>query len=116
MPFPGWPLSVLGFFIEDKKMKTHEFFVCQHCGNTEIFRVFTGNFQVVVQSAETGTRIDESCLLPSLRTSDNFVECQLCFKRTEREVALLIGRKYIDKHQKLSKTATALRHDAYAPV
>lgn len=103
-----------GFFMEEEKMKTREFFVCAHCGNTEVFKVFTGNFQVVVQSLEKGARIDQSNVLPSLRMEDNFVECQSCRRKTEYEEALFLGEKYIKKHQKLLKDVTVLRNNAHA--
>ncbi|MBI5307713.1 MAG: hypothetical protein HZB37_05110 [Planctomycetes bacterium] len=81
-------------------MKTQEFFVCPHCGNAKIFKVFSANFQVIVQSLETGRRIDESGTLPSLRKADNFIECSSCFQKLDYDAAAYLGNKYISKHQK----------------
>lgn len=83
-------------------MNTNKFFVCPNCGNDKIFRVFTSSFQVVVQSPEMGVRIDESGVLPNLRHHDNFIECQVCLKKTEYDVALDLGKKYIECMEKLS--------------
>ena len=81
-------------------MKAQEFFVCPHCGNTKIFKVFSTSFQVIVQSLEMGGRIDESCMLPSLRKSDNFIECSSCFQKLDYDAATYLGNKFISKHQK----------------
>jgi len=83
-------------------MRAQEFFVCQYCGNTKIFKVFSANFQVVVQSLEAGRRIDESGMLPSLRKADNFIECSSCFQKLDYDAAVHLGNKYISKHQKLA--------------
>ena len=82
-------------------MKAQEFFVCPHCGNTKIFKVFSSSFQVIVQSLETGGRVDESDTLPSLRKTDNFIECSSCFQKLDYEVAAYLGNKFISKHQEL---------------
>ena len=62
-------------------MLTNTFFVCPHCGNVTKFKIFTSNFWVVKQSPEMGIRIDESNIMPSLRKTDNYIECQICFKK-----------------------------------
>ncbi len=62
-------------------MLTNTFFVCQNCGNVTKFKIFTSNFRVVKQSPETGIRIEESNIMPSLREIDNYIECQMCFKK-----------------------------------
>lgn len=80
-------------------MKPQEFYVCPHCGNTRIFRIFSTNFKVIVQSLEAGKRIDESGVLPSLRRADNFIECSSCFQKIDTEAAAYLGDKYISKHQ-----------------
>ena len=82
-------------------MKSQTFFVCPHCGNTKTFKVFSANFQVIVQSLETGGRIDASDTLPSLRKMDNFVECTSCFQRLDYDTAAYLGNKFINKHRKL---------------
>ena len=75
-------------------MMLNTFFVCPECGNAEKFKVFTGNFQIVRQSAE-GVRIYESGVMPNLRENDNYIECQLCSKRSEYYLAADIGKNYI---------------------
>ena len=82
-------------------MKAQEFFVCPHCGNTKVFKVFSSNFQVIVQSLETGMRIDESGTLPSLRKADNFIECSSCFQKLDYDAAAYLGHKFVNQHQKL---------------
>lgn len=77
-------------------MKTHKFFACPNCGNIEKFLVFTSNFQLIKQSPEIGSRIYESEVLPNLQQSDNYIECQLCFRRSEFNTALDLGQKYVD--------------------
>lgn len=77
-------------------METNKFLACPGCGNTQKFKVFIGNFQVIRQSPEAGMRVYESDVLPNTQQSDNYVECQLCFKRSEYVTALELGRKYIN--------------------
>lgn len=79
------------------------FFVCPNCGNVKNFRVFTSNFQVVKQSPEMGIRIDESDVMPSLREDDNYIECQMCFKKLEYDLAIDIGKKYLQKSIRLRR-------------
>ncbi|HHT9114595.1 MAG: hypothetical protein HZA47_04275 [Planctomycetes bacterium] len=79
------------------------FFVCPNCGNVKNFRAFTSNFQVVKQSPEMGIRIDESDVMPSLREDDNYIECQMCFKKLEYDLAIDIGKKYLQKSMRLYK-------------
>ena len=76
-------------------MLTDTFFVCPNCGNSKKFKVFTSSFQVIEQSQETGVRIHESSILPNLRQTDNYIECQRCFQRYEYDNASVIGKKYI---------------------
>lgn len=76
-------------------MLTDTFFVCPNCGNSKKFTVFTSSFQVIEQSQETGVRIHESSILPNLRQSDNYIECQPCSQRYEYDDALNIGKKHI---------------------
>lgn len=83
------------------------FFVCPDCGNDKVFKVFTSSFQVVQQSPEIGKRIDESYILPNLRQSDNYIECQLCSKRFEYDSAADIGKKYVQTRQRLQKIKPA---------
>lgn len=78
-------------------MLTSIFFVCPNCYNTKKFRIFTSNFQVVKQSPEMGIRIEESDTLPSLREGDNYVECQQCFTKLAYDMAIVVGRKYIQQ-------------------
>lgn len=75
-------------------MLTNTFFVCPNCGNSKKFKVFTSSFQVIEQSQETGMRIHESSILPNLRQTDNYIECQLCSQRYEYDNASNIGKKY----------------------
>ncbi len=81
-------------------MLTDAFFVCPDCGNVKKFKIFTSNFQVVYQSPETGKRIDESSVLPSLREDDNYIECQRCFKKVEYNKAIDVGKRYIRINKK----------------
>ncbi len=80
------------------------FFVCPDCGNDKEFKIFTSNFKVIKQSPELGKCTDESGTLPSLRQGDNYVECQLCLKKSEYDSAVVIGKKYLQTVQKLQKT------------
>ncbi|GAN34294.1 Fe-S-cluster redox protein [Candidatus Brocadia sinica JPN1] len=50
---------------------------------------------MIEQSQETGVRIHESSILPNLRQSDNYIECQPCSQRYEYDDALNIGKKHI---------------------
>ena len=84
-------------------MLTNTLFICPKCGNVENFRVFTSNFQVVKQSPEMGIRIDESDVMPSLREDDNYIECQMCFKKLEYDLAIDIGKKYLQKSIRLRR-------------
>lgn len=79
------------------KMRTNKFFVCSYCGNVEKFKIFTSNFQVIKQSQETGMCVDKSGVLPNLRQNDNYVECQKCFKKSEYEAAIDLGRQFIEQ-------------------
>lgn len=81
-------------------MRTNKFFVCPNCGNVKKFKVFTSNFQVIIQSPETGICTDKSGILPNLRQNDNYVECQVCFEKSEYDVAADYGKKYIKVIQK----------------
>ena len=86
-------------------MQTSAFFVCPDCGNVKKFRIFTSNYQVVNQSPEIGTRIDESSAMPSLREDNNYVECPVCFKKLEYDTAVDIGKKYLQVSRRLSRKA-----------
>lgn len=88
-------------------MKTQEFYVCPHCGNTKVFKIFNANFQVIVQSLEAGKRIDQSGTLPSLRKTDNFIECSSCFQKIDHDTAAYLGDKYVSKHQELVRSSAA---------
>ncbi len=79
------------------------FFVCTNCGNDKEFKIFTSNFRVIEQSPELGVRIKESDVLPNLQQKDNYIECQLCFRRFEYENAATIGKKYIQTSLRLRK-------------
>lgn len=87
----------------EKYMITDAFFICPGCGNNKKFKIFTSSFQVIKQAPEIGKRIDESSILPNLQQKDNYVECQLCFKRYEYDNASIIGKKYLYTIQKLNK-------------
>jgi DNA-directed RNA polymerase subunit RPC12/RpoP len=76
-------------------MRTHKFFACPNCGNARLFKVFTSSFQVVMQSPDDGTCIGESGILPNLRQNDNYVECQLCHEKSEYDIAVDHGKKYL---------------------
>lgn len=78
-------------------MATNTFFVCPNCGNVRKFKIFTSNFQVIEQSPEMGVRIGESGVLPSLRQNDNYVECQLCFKKSDYDTVVDIGKRYMQE-------------------
>lgn len=78
-------------------MSTNTFFVCPNCGNVKKFKIFTSNFQVIEQSPEMGVRIGESGVLPSLRQNDNYVECQLCFKKSDYDMVVDIGKRYVQE-------------------
>lgn len=84
-------------------MFTNAFFVCPNCGNVKKFRIFTSNFQVINQSPEMGMRIDESDVMLSLRENDNYIECQMCFKKLEYDMATDIGKKYLRVTKRLRK-------------
>ncbi len=84
-------------------MKTNKFFVCPNCGNVKKFKVFTSNFQIIIQSPELGIRMDESGVLPNLKQIDNYVECQLCFKKSEYDKAIDLGEKYIKNISRQSR-------------
>ncbi|OHB91228.1 MAG: hypothetical protein A2Z57_14850 [Planctomycetes bacterium RIFCSPHIGHO2_12_39_6] len=79
------------------------FFVCPNCGNVKKFRVFTSNVQVISQSSELKMRIDESNVMPNLRGYDNYIECQMCSKKLEYDLAIDIGKKYLQKSMRLYK-------------
>ena len=76
-------------------MLTNTFFICPKCSNVRKFRIFTSNFQVVEQSPEMGIRVEESGVMPNLRGYDNYIECQICFKKLEYDLAIDIGKKYL---------------------
>ncbi len=84
-------------------MKTNKFFVCPNCGNVKKFKVFTSNFQIIIQSPELGIRMDESGVLPNLKQIDNYVECQLCFKKSEYDKAIDLGEKYVKNISRQSR-------------
>lgn len=84
-------------------MMMNTFFVCTNCGNDKEFKIFTSNFRVIKQSPELGIRTNESDVLPNLRQSDNYIECQLCFQRFEYDNAATIGKKYIQTSLRLCK-------------
>ncbi|MBE7445088.1 MAG: hypothetical protein HS132_07515 [Planctomycetia bacterium] len=84
-------------------MAKNTFFVCPSCGNVRKFKIFTSNFQVVEQSPETGVRIGESGVLPSLRLNDTYVECQACLKKSDYDMAVAIGKKYVEESQRVEK-------------
>lgn len=84
-------------------MLTNIFFICPNCGNVKKFKIFTSNFQVVKQSPEMGVRVDESNVMPSLRECDNYIECQVCFKRLEYDRAVDIGKRYVQETKRLRK-------------
>ncbi|GAN32077.1 MAG: hypothetical protein DYG83_17385 [Candidatus Brocadia sp. AMX2] len=78
-------------------MATNTFFVCPNCGNVKKFKIFTSNFQVIEQSPEMGVRVGESGVLPSLRQNDNYVECQICFKKSDYDMVADIGKRYMQE-------------------
>ena len=84
-------------------MRTREFIVCPNCSNVEKFKVFTSSFQIVSQLPELGMRIIESGVLPNLRQTDNYIECQVCLKKSEYDTAIDIGKRYIKEIQSVSK-------------
>ena len=84
-------------------MLTNTFFICPKCGNVEKFRVFTSNVQVISQSSELKMRIDESNVMPNLRGYDNYIECQMCSKKLEYDLAIGIGKKYLQKSIRLHR-------------
>ena len=84
-------------------MAKNIFFVCPNCGNVRKFKIFTSNFQVVEQSPETGVRIGESGILPSLRQNDNYVECQLYLKKSDYDMVVAIGKKYVEESQNVER-------------
>lgn len=47
--------------------------------------------------------IDESNVMPNLRGYDNYIECQMCFKKLEYDLAIDIGKKYLQKSMRLYK-------------
>jgi len=63
------------------------FFICPKCGNDKEFKIFTTNFQDIIQSSRLGLRLDESAFLPSLRQRDTHVECKCCFQKIEYDNA-----------------------------
>jgi len=84
-------------------MMMNTFFLCPNCGNDKEFKIFTSNFRIVKQSPELGIRTDESDILPNLQQKDNYIECPLCFQRSEYESAADIGKKYIQTNLRLRK-------------
>ena len=76
-------------------MRMSTFFLCPNCGNDKEFKIFTGSFQAIRQSPETGARTEASGMLPNLRQKDNYVECQLCLKSFDYDSAAIIGKNYI---------------------
>ncbi|MEK6636021.1 MAG: hypothetical protein AABY38_06635, partial [Planctomycetota bacterium] len=58
-------------------------------------KIFTGSFQAIRQSPESGVRTEASGMLPNLRQKDNYVECQLCLKSFEYDSAAIAGKRYI---------------------
>ena len=84
-------------------MLTSTFFICPKCGNVEKFRVLTSNVQVISQSSELKMRIEESNVMPNLRGYDNYIECQMCSKKLEYDLAIDIGKKYLQKSMRLYK-------------
>ncbi|MCR4319170.1 MAG: hypothetical protein NUV74_02395 [Candidatus Brocadiaceae bacterium] len=77
------------------------FFLCPNCGNDKEFKIFTGSFQAIRQSPESGVRTEASGILPNLRQKDNYVECQLCLKSFDYDSAAIIGKNYIQTIMKL---------------
>ena len=82
-------------------MRMSTFFVCPNCGNDKEFKIFTGSFQAIRQSHESGGRTEASGMLPNLRQKDNYVECQLCLKSFDYDSAAIIGKNYIQTIMKL---------------
>jgi len=76
-------------------MRMSTFFLCPNCGNDKEFKIFTGSFQAIRQSPESGARTEASGMLPNLRQKDNYVECQLCLKSFDYDSAAIIGKNYI---------------------
>ncbi len=76
-------------------MRMSTFFLCPNCGNDKEFKIFTGSFQAIRQSPESGARTEASGMLPNLRQKDNYVECQLCLKSFDYDSAAIIGKSYI---------------------
>ena len=89
-------------------MTKNKFFVCPNCGNVKKFKIFMSNFQVVEQSPELGVSINKGGILPNLRQNDNYVECQICFKKSDYDMALDNGKKYVQDTQKTSKIKLAI--------
>ena len=87
---------------DNRKTRTNKFFVCPYCGNVEKFKIFTSSFQVIKQSQERGICVDKSGVLPNLRQNDNYVECQKCFKKSEYEAAMDLGKKFIEHTRSFS--------------
>lgn len=84
-------------------MATNTFFACPNCGNVRKFKIFMSNFQIIEQSPETGLRIGESGVLPSLRHNDTYVECQLCLKKSDYDMVVAVGKKYVEESQGVKK-------------
>lgn len=84
-------------------MLTNTFFICPKCGNVEKFRVFTSSVKFISQSSELKMRTEESNVMPNLRGYDNYIECQMCFKKLEYDLAIDIGKKYLQKSIRLYK-------------
>ncbi len=82
-------------------MRMSTFFLCPNCGNDKEFKIFTGSFQAIRQSPESGARTEASGMLPNLRQKDNYVECQLCLKSFDYDSAAIIGKNYIQTIMKL---------------
>ena len=90
-------------------MRMSTFFLCPNCGNDKEFKIFTGSFQAIRQSPESGARTEASGMLPNLRQKDNYVECQLCLKSFDYDSAAIIGKNYI-------QTIMNLQNKQYADV
>lgn len=84
----------------NRYMIRNTFLACPNCGNIKKFRIFSSSFQIVEQSPDLGIRTFESGVLPSLRENDTYIECQSCFKKSGYDVAVDIGKKYIQKNKK----------------
>ena len=76
-------------------------------------KIFTTNFQDIIQSYNLVIHVGESDFLPSLRQSDTHIERKCCFQKIEYDSDAAIEEKiYPDNSKTIKKQHAAIRRDA----